>query len=876
MTRTGTAAARKRSRLPLGLPGEAPVFDAFLSYSHAADGRLAPKVQAGLHRLARPLFRPRALRVFRDETGLSATPELWPSIERVLDRSRYFILMASPDAARSRWVGEEIGYWLAKSPAAKEGKAAERFLIVLSGGEIRWDDALGGFDDEQTTALPAALRRGVFAHEPLWVDMRGASTQDDLSLHNASFRGKVADLAATLHGKSKDELIGEDVRIVRRTRRLAWTACLLLAGLALAAVAAARLALVQRDEARSGVLASLAVAGLDIDPRESLRRAVEAVEQAETLVAVSALRESLVRSTLLAELVPDSGKIVSAAFSPGGGEWIVTRVALDSVRSYLQVWDGLTGASGCRIGRAVEHGFTPDGAVVTTDGRVMDLRTCVRLPRDTAEGDARRPTVEVVGDSYETQTIRDARTGQVLLTLPGSIDGVAGAAASNDRTHVVTWAEKRTGVSSEAGGVSFEASERFARVWRPGADGRAEGLAAAGGRLLIGHQRAINSAVFGHGRLIATGSDDRTVRIWTLPLQTLDDGLDWEEVAVLRGHAAAVHHVVVSPDDERVVSVASDGRARLWQPGTSVAIGFSPADLFALRYARGLPKLLGSEQPVDIPVLTRDGRRVVASVGELRLAAWDAATGARIGNVLDLNPLFVYLGEAVKDLDGRLSRDGSRLLLPLGSSYEDSAVLVVEVPTGRVLHRLPMGDGGSASTAAYSPDGRRIATAGYYGRVQLWDARTFTPVAVVKLDAPVSHVSFSPDGARLLISSEDALVRMWEPGSGRIVELFGHQGSVRHAFFSPDGALVVSAGGDGVRVWDTGTGKMLRRYPGIGVRFAILTPDCAKLVVDVSADDQLRAHEHPFGACGPLERMMALARSRAFPARSGTPRGLTF
>src|SRR5256885_12127468 len=45
-------------------------YDAFISYSHAADGRLAPAVQTGLQRLARPWYKVRALRIFRDDTGL--------------------------------------------------------------------------------------------------------------------------------------------------------------------------------------------------------------------------------------------------------------------------------------------------------------------------------------------------------------------------------------------------------------------------------------------------------------------------------------------------------------------------------------------------------------------------------------------------------------------------------------------------------------------------------------------------------------------------------------------------------------------------------------------------------------------------------------
>ncbi|HXI29627.1 MAG TPA: TIR domain-containing protein, partial [Vicinamibacterales bacterium] len=86
-------------------------YKAFISYSHAVDGRLAPAVQQALHRFAKPWYRNRALRLFRDKTSLSASPALWPSIERALGDSEFFLLLACPESAASKWVRLEIEWW---------------------------------------------------------------------------------------------------------------------------------------------------------------------------------------------------------------------------------------------------------------------------------------------------------------------------------------------------------------------------------------------------------------------------------------------------------------------------------------------------------------------------------------------------------------------------------------------------------------------------------------------------------------------------------------------------------------------------------------------------------------------------------------------
>src|SRR5262249_46283083 len=135
---------------------------------------------------------------------LPRAASLWSVIQNALNDSEYFILLASPEAASSRWVSMELEYWCEK-------KEPNHILIVLTGGTIAWDDRSNDFDWDKTTALPTSFSRR-FSQEPLWVDLSWATQPEQLSLRHLSFRDSVATLAATLYSRPKDELDGEDVR----------------------------------------------------------------------------------------------------------------------------------------------------------------------------------------------------------------------------------------------------------------------------------------------------------------------------------------------------------------------------------------------------------------------------------------------------------------------------------------------------------------------------------------------------------------------------------------------------------------------------------------------------------------------------------------
>src|SRR5262245_31701649 len=136
----------------------------FLSYAQKTDASLAEAVQRALHQLARKWYKIRALRIFRDKSGLSANATLWPSIASALDGSRFYILLASPTAATSYWVNKEAEYWLSRH-------GMETVLIALTEGTTPWDAALQKCPAD--APLPPAVRDRT-TEEPLYVDLRWA------------------------------------------------------------------------------------------------------------------------------------------------------------------------------------------------------------------------------------------------------------------------------------------------------------------------------------------------------------------------------------------------------------------------------------------------------------------------------------------------------------------------------------------------------------------------------------------------------------------------------------------------------------------------------------------------------------------------------
>ena len=271
------------------------MYDGFVSYSHAADDLLAPRLQAGLQRFAKPWWQRRALRIFRDESSLSANPHLWESIVEAMDDSEWLVLLLSPEAAESEWVNREIEYW-------KSHKDPSRILPVVTDGSFAWRAG-----ENSGSAVPPALR-GVFGGEPRWVDMRFAHSDEHLDLKNPEFLDAVADISSALHGVPKDELASEEVKQHRRTVRTAWAA-----GLALMAVSVAAVAFgIQSAENARRAEAEAVRANQEAKRAEDLaEEAQREAERANLNASINEMQSLAARSASLVEVDPELATLLA-------------------------------------------------------------------------------------------------------------------------------------------------------------------------------------------------------------------------------------------------------------------------------------------------------------------------------------------------------------------------------------------------------------------------------------------------------------------------------------------------------------------------------------------------------------------------------------
>jgi WD40 repeat protein/serine/threonine protein kinase len=186
----------------------------------------------------------------------------------------------------------------------------------------------------------------------------------------------------------------------------------------------------------------------------------------------------------------------------------------------------------------------------------------------------------------------------------------------------------------------------------------------------------------------------------------------------------------------------------------------------------------------------------------------------------------------------------------IASGSQDGKVTIWDATTGRELPPF-QAHKNHVRCVAFSPDGRRLATASWDGTAKVWafDPRRAQvnncPLPVSPGNqAPVSSVAFSPDGQLLASAGDDKTVRVWDLATGdEIFSIPDHTAAVWCVAYSPDGQSLASASGDTtVRIWDAKTGREKLTLPGHnGTVWSVAFSHDGKRLASAAGDVNTRA-----------------------------------
>ena len=232
------------------------------------------------------------------------------------------------------------------------------------------------------------------------------------------------------------------------------------------------------------------------------------------------------------------------------------------------------------------------------------------------------------------------------------------------------------------------------------------------------------------GETLLTGGEDQVARLWTVKTGAA--------VAESERHPRAINDVHFSRDGTRYLTAAADGRVRVFDTRRGTLL-FTRAE---------------SDEPARAAGFTPDGRQVIVLQNGLRI--WDLGsrrtTEAReLGSAIDLIAL---------------NPDGRHLLVAGAETVIYDLRIRRKVATLRGLAE-------HITAAAFSSDGKRIATATRDGTIRFWETLSGDSLGSLRgAGTTLQSLGFAPDGQTLASTSETQL-QLWDAGREARVRIAG-------------------------------------------------------------------------------------------------------
>jgi WD40 repeat protein len=812
---------------------------------------------------------------FQDEKDLSAQPDLGDPIRRALDESRCLVVLCSPEAARSRYVTEEILYF-------QRHHSERPILALILSGEPNADDPKKLYDriqpDDECFPLPLRTRimpDGTHA-EPLAPDFRIGRLDEGYTsseayrevmrargeLNDSEIERRTADYSKRLELarlKLIAGLLDVDMETLRRhepamvlakaqagrRRAVAAAVVALIVALALAILTtwallegqaarrAQKKALIATETARLNLYAlhmRLIESSWSIDNADLVR---ELLDRHRSVAGEQDLRGfewyfwDRRCNAELKSLGGHKSDVTTIAFSPDG-----RRLASGSGDPTIKIHDA---SSGQELMTLTGHTaavcyvrFSPDGlrlASAGSDGavKIWDAMRGNELLNVTAHAgcvqfspNGQRLACTVGSDVL----IADAQTGQEILRLRG-VEKPAGpydvstvGYVNNDRGGTTMVAPKSViTFSSEGQKLASAQWEHSIKIW---ATDTGQEL-----MTLVGHTLAVSDLAFSpNGRWLMSASFDRSIRIWDMVSGKLSYSHTASADTAYVGAAFSAHG--------RQIVAASVNRL--------VLLDFDPDQESVLTEFMSVRAPGRSTQNV---ALSPDLKRLVSWGSDRVAKVWDTQMGDGIVNFSRS-----AFGQGTDPTAVLLSPDGQAMAL----MRLDGVCRILDLETGKTLSILkPQRANANREPAlAFSPDGQRLTVLAN-GECRIWNVKGERELISFKVEAwENGRLLFSPDGVRLATISEFGTLEMWDAATGNRIGRFHatHVEGLRQISFSPEGRFLSAVSTNTLKLWNAKSGEeleLLHAYSR-GVSCAVFGLD-GKLLAAAATGDTITAFD---------------------------------